>query len=219
MASAAPRQQQPARPEGRLTKGTAEPAPPGEGYGLDTVLPWRQALLPPPTGQPPEQVAPPIMPVAWLGRTSTEDSQDPTISLPRQLRNSRDALPDGYIIVAHFYDVESGRKNLDERGSSRAPSNSTSPSRATAASRTCSPRPPGPTAVSWRSSPSRSSGSPAAPISAPRSSTSLNKAESRCSPPTSPSPPAPRARAAGGHANAPPRYSPGGSSRRSPSGT
>ena len=60
------------------------------------------------------------MPVAWLGRTSTEDSQDPTISLPRQLRNSRDALPDGFIIVAHFYDVESGRKNLDERGSSRA---------------------------------------------------------------------------------------------------
>ena len=90
-----------------------------EGYGLDTVLPWRQALLPA-AGQPPDQVAPPIVPVAWLGRTSTEDSQDPTISLPRQLRNSRDALPDGFVIVAHFYDVESGRKNLDERGGSRA---------------------------------------------------------------------------------------------------
>ena len=120
MASPAPRQRQPPRPEGRLTKRSAEPAPPGEGYGLDTVLPWRQALLPSAAGQPPDQVAPPIVPVAWLGRTSTEDSQDPTISLPRQLRNSRDALPDGFIIVAHFYDVESGRKNLDERGSSRA---------------------------------------------------------------------------------------------------
>lgn len=94
MASPAPRQHQPARPEGRLTKGSAEPAPPGEGFGLDTVLPWRQALLPP-AGPPPEQVAPPIVPVAWLGRTSTEDSQAPTISLPRQLRNSRDALPHG----------------------------------------------------------------------------------------------------------------------------
>ena len=118
MASPAPRQHQPARPQGRLTKGSAA-RPPREGYGLDTVLPWRQALLPP-ADQPPEQVAPPIVPVAWLGRTSTEDSQDPTISLPRQLRNSRDALPDGFIIVSHFYDVESGRKNLDDRGSSRA---------------------------------------------------------------------------------------------------
>jgi site-specific DNA recombinase len=119
MALPAPHQRQPARPEGRLTKGSAGPQPPTEGHGLDTVLPWRQALLPP-ASQPPDQVAPPIVPVAWLGRTSTEDSQDPTISLPRQLRNSRDALPDGFIIVAHFYDVESGRKNLDERGASRA---------------------------------------------------------------------------------------------------
>jgi site-specific DNA recombinase len=61
-----------------------------------------------------------MVPEAWLGRTSTEDSQDPTISLPRQLRNSRDALPAGFVIVAHFYDVESGRKDLDERGHSLA---------------------------------------------------------------------------------------------------
>ena len=82
MASPAPRQHQPARPEGRLTGAPAAP-PPEEGYGLDAVLPWRQALLP-----PAEQ--------------------------PRQLRNSRDALPDGFLVVAHFYDVESDRKNLDE---------------------------------------------------------------------------------------------------------
>ncbi|MDI5973708.1 recombinase family protein [Streptomyces sp. SL13] len=60
------------------------------------------------------------VPVAWLGRTSTEDAQDPTLSLPRQLRNARAALPPGWVIVAHFYDVESGRKDLDARGRSRA---------------------------------------------------------------------------------------------------
>lgn len=58
--------------------------------------------------------------VAWLGRTSTEDAQDPTLSLPRQLRNARAALPPGWMIVAHFYDVESGRKDPDARGYSRA---------------------------------------------------------------------------------------------------
>jgi len=61
-----------------------------------------------------------MVPVAWLGRTSTEDAQDPTISLPRQLRNSRDALPEGFVIVAHFYDVESGRKDLSDRGRGHA---------------------------------------------------------------------------------------------------
>jgi site-specific DNA recombinase len=65
-------------------------------------------------------MATPVVPVAWLGRTSTEDSQDPTISLPGQLRNSRGAPPDGFIIIAHFFDVESGRKNLDDRGATRA---------------------------------------------------------------------------------------------------
>jgi DNA invertase Pin-like site-specific DNA recombinase len=57
---------------------------------------------------------------AFLGRTSTDDVQDPTLSLPRQLRNSRSALPAGAVIVAHFYDIESGRKDLDERGHGRA---------------------------------------------------------------------------------------------------
>jgi site-specific DNA recombinase len=53
---------------------------------------------------------------AWLGRVSTDDRQDPTLSLPRQLHTSRAALPEQSAIVAHFYDIESGRKELDERG-------------------------------------------------------------------------------------------------------
>ncbi|WP_203935325.1 recombinase family protein, partial [Virgisporangium ochraceum] len=53
---------------------------------------------------------------AWWGRTSTDDLQDPTLSLPRQLANCRGALPTGAVVVAHFFDVESGRKDLDVRG-------------------------------------------------------------------------------------------------------
>ena len=41
--------------------------------------------------------------VAWLGRTSKDDVQDPTISLPRQLGNCRSALPPGWVIVAFFW--------------------------------------------------------------------------------------------------------------------
>ncbi|WP_189060254.1 recombinase family protein [Longimycelium tulufanense] len=54
--------------------------------------------------------------VAWAGRTSTYDQQDPTLSLPRQLRASQMVLPDNALIVAHFYDIESGRKDLAARG-------------------------------------------------------------------------------------------------------
>ncbi|MWA06516.1 hypothetical protein F8568_040445 [Actinomadura sp. LD22] len=57
--------------------------------------------------------------VAFVGRTSTEDRQDPTLSLPRQLNNCRAALPDQAIIVAHYYDIESGRKALNARGRGR----------------------------------------------------------------------------------------------------
>ncbi|GAA2653659.1 recombinase family protein [Nonomuraea recticatena] len=58
--------------------------------------------------------------VAWLGRTSTDDRQDPTLSLPRQLTAARNALPGECLIVAHFYDVESGRMDLDARGRGQA---------------------------------------------------------------------------------------------------
>jgi site-specific DNA recombinase len=54
--------------------------------------------------------------VAFLGRTSTEDQQDPRQSLLRQLGNSKTAIPESWVIVAHFYDVESGRMELEARG-------------------------------------------------------------------------------------------------------
>src|SRR6266542_2143737 len=57
--------------------------------------------------------------VAFLGRTSTEDQQDPTISIPRQLRACQAALPSTAVIVVRFYDVESGRKDLHARGQGR----------------------------------------------------------------------------------------------------
>jgi site-specific DNA recombinase len=68
----------------------------------------------------PEAFKAAAIPVAWLGRTSTDDAQDPTLSLPRQLDNSRLALPAGFVIVAHFYDVESGRTALEHRGRGHA---------------------------------------------------------------------------------------------------
>jgi site-specific DNA recombinase len=64
--------------------------------------------------------APMVLRVAWAGRTSTYDQQDPTLSLPRQLRKSQEALPSDAVIVAHFYDIESGRKELAERGHGHA---------------------------------------------------------------------------------------------------
>jgi len=68
----------------------------------------------------PDDIAPTVIPVAWMGRTSTEDQQDPTLSLPRQLENSRRALPAPFVIVAKFYDIESGRNDLDFRGHGNA---------------------------------------------------------------------------------------------------
>ena len=44
--------------------------------------------------------------VAFLGRVSTDDQQDPTLSLPRQLGNSQAALPPGWEITAWFWDIE-----------------------------------------------------------------------------------------------------------------
>jgi hypothetical protein len=57
--------------------------------------------------------------LAFLGRTSTEDKQDPTISLPRQVRSCQSTLPPGVVIVGFYYDVESGRKDLAARGHGR----------------------------------------------------------------------------------------------------
>jgi len=57
---------------------------------------------------------------AFVGRTSTDDLQDPTISIPRQLRASWAALPDNAAIVMFFYDIETGRTDVAARGRSRA---------------------------------------------------------------------------------------------------
>lgn len=55
---------------------------------------------------------------AWYGRVSTEDEQDPTLSFPRQLCNAeKGVVESGGLIVAHFYDVESGTRKYDARGS------------------------------------------------------------------------------------------------------
>jgi DNA invertase Pin-like site-specific DNA recombinase len=59
---------------------------------------------------------PRIVPVAFAARVSIDDQQDPTLSLPRQLAACQRGLPEGMVIVAHFYDVESGRTDLDMRG-------------------------------------------------------------------------------------------------------
>jgi site-specific DNA recombinase len=57
---------------------------------------------------------------AFYGRVSTEDNQDPTLSLPRQLANcERAAAQAEGRIVAHFYDVESGAISLEGRGSGK----------------------------------------------------------------------------------------------------
>jgi len=54
--------------------------------------------------------------VAFAARTSGEELQDPTISIPRQLESCRRALPPNAVIVAFYWDVESGRKEIDDRG-------------------------------------------------------------------------------------------------------
>jgi hypothetical protein len=92
------------------TDVTPAGADPGEEI---TLLSWLQTVA---DQNVPAALGPAKVPVAWVGRTSTEDNQDPTLSLPRQLDNSRHALPDEFVIVAHFYDVESGRTLEELRG-------------------------------------------------------------------------------------------------------
>jgi len=57
------------------------------------------------------------MKFAFYGRVSTEDAQDPSLSLPRQLaacdQTARGASGE---IVASYWDIESGRKQLAQRG-------------------------------------------------------------------------------------------------------
>jgi hypothetical protein len=46
--------------------------------------------------------------VAFVGRVSTKDNQDPTTSIPRQVSLASERLEDGEEFAAYFYDVESG---------------------------------------------------------------------------------------------------------------
>src|SRR5438128_11696533 len=59
----------------------------------------------------------PRMRFAFYGRVSTEDAQDPSLSIPRQLAACQRVIADsGGELVARFWDIESGRKSLDTRG-------------------------------------------------------------------------------------------------------
>ena len=60
------------------------------------------------------------VPVAFLGRTSTLEMQDPVASLRRQIRSSRTWLPPGWFIAAYYWDVESGGLDLEQRGQGQA---------------------------------------------------------------------------------------------------
>ena len=60
------------------------------------------------------------MRVAFYGRVSTEDAQDPSLSIPRQLGKCNQVLePIGEKVGVSFWDVESGRKALEERGNGK----------------------------------------------------------------------------------------------------
>ena len=60
------------------------------------------------------------VPVAFVGRTSTLNLQDPRASLNRQLRAARDWLPPGWFIAAVYWDIESGGIDLEQRSQGEA---------------------------------------------------------------------------------------------------
>ena len=55
------------------------------------------------------------VPVAFVGRTSTLELQNPVASLRRQVRASKAALPAGWFIAAWYWDIESGALDLEAR--------------------------------------------------------------------------------------------------------
>ena len=60
------------------------------------------------------------VPVAFLGRTSTLEMQDPRASLRRQIRAAQAWLPPGWFITAWYWDIESGGLDLEARGHGQA---------------------------------------------------------------------------------------------------
>jgi DNA invertase Pin-like site-specific DNA recombinase len=62
----------------------------------------------------------PTVKVAFYGRVSTDDAQDPSLSIPRQLAKCNEVLgPIGEKVGVTYWDVESGRKALEDRGKGR----------------------------------------------------------------------------------------------------
>ena len=59
---------------------------------------------------------------AFYGRVSTEDAQDPSLSIPRQLRHAIEtaATRSARRSASTYWDIESGRKDLAERGKGSA---------------------------------------------------------------------------------------------------
>jgi len=60
------------------------------------------------------------VPVAFLGRTSTLEMQDPVASLRRQVRSCQAWLPPGFHLVAYYWDIESGGLDLEARSQGEA---------------------------------------------------------------------------------------------------
>jgi site-specific DNA recombinase len=60
------------------------------------------------------------VPVAFVGRTSTLELQDPVASLRRQVRACQSVLPPGWFIAAWYWDVESGGLDLEQRSQGEA---------------------------------------------------------------------------------------------------
>ncbi len=56
-----------------------------------------------------------LVPMAFVGRTSTATAQDPVQSLRKQMRRAAERLPEGFYISRWYWDVESGGTDLDER--------------------------------------------------------------------------------------------------------
>jgi hypothetical protein len=77
------------------------------------------AILTPAAGRAAGGPAEPV-PVAFCGRTSTLELQDPVASLRRQIRSCQAWLPPGWFIAAWYWDVESGGLDLEARSQGEA---------------------------------------------------------------------------------------------------
>ena len=82
---------------------------------------------------------------AFYGRVSTDDAQDPSLSIPRQLASCKGAIePAAGDVVAHYWDVESGRKGLAPIGAQEMAPGAAYRCHVKAGSPTCwTPRPTG----------------------------------------------------------------------------